>query len=128
MNNHHNQLSEMLQKHMTLNLSRIKCLTAFIVSMLQCRTVNLALLCNAMPSSKAKSGSWYRRLQRFVSEVSIPWRVLPTMLVSMMALEKRDKWVLCMDRTNWKFGQTHINILYLAVSFNGIAIPLFGVF
>ena len=128
MNNYHNQLSEMLQKHMPLNLSRTKCLTAFIISMLQCRTVNLALLCNAMPSNKAKSESWYRRLQRFVAEVSLPWRALSKMLVSMMALEERDKWVLCMDRTNWKFGKKHINILYLAVSFNGIAIPLFGVF
>jgi len=128
MNSHHKQLSTMLQKHMTLNLSRTKCLTAFIISMLQCRTVNLALLCNATPSNKAKSGSWYRRFQRFVAEVSIPWRVLPKMLVSMMALEERNKWVLCMDRTNWKFGKKHINILYLAVSFNGLAIPLFGVF
>jgi hypothetical protein len=81
-----------------------------------------------MPSNNAKSESWYRRLQRFVAEVSIPWRVLPKMLVSMMALEEREQWVLCMDRTNWKFGKKHINILYLAVSFNGIAIPLFGVF
>jgi hypothetical protein len=128
MNNYHNQLSDMLQKHITLNLSRTKCLTAFIISMLQCRTVNLALLCNVMPSNNAKSESWYRRLQRFVAEVSIPWRVLPKMLVSMMALEEREQWVLCMDRTNWKFGKKHINILYLAVSFNGIAIPLFGVF
>lgn len=128
MNNYHNHLSDMLQKHITLNLSRTKCLTAFIISMLQCRTVNLALLCNVMPSNNAKSESWYRRLQRFVAEVSIPWRVLPKMLVSMMALEEREQWVLCMDRTNWKFGKKHINILYLAVSFNGIAIPLFGVF
>jgi len=128
MNDCQNQLSTMLQKHITLNLSRTKCLTAFIISMLQCRTVNLALLCNAMPSNKAKPGSWYRRLQRFIAEVSIPWRVLPKMLVSMMALEEHGKWVLCMDRTNWKFGKKHINILYLAVSFSGIAIPLFGVF
>ena len=128
MNDCHNQLSKILQKHITLNLSRTKCLTAFVISMLQCRTVNLALLCNAMPSNKAKSQSWYRRLQRFVTEVSIPWRILPKMLVSMMGLKARDKWVLCMDRTNWKFGKKHINILYLAISFNGIAIPLFGVF
>jgi hypothetical protein len=77
MNDCHNQLSKMLQKHITLNLSRTKCLTAFVISMLQCRTVNLALLCNAMLSNKAKSQSWYRRLQRFVTEVSIPWQILP---------------------------------------------------
>jgi hypothetical protein len=96
--------------------------------MIQCRTVNLALLCNVMPSGRAKAVSWYRRLQRFVSEVSIPWRILPKMLVSIVGLQAHKEWVLCMDRTNWKFGKKHINILYLAVSFNGISIPLFAVF
>lgn len=128
MKDHHTPLAQMLRKHITLNLARTKCLTAFVIAMLQCRTVNLALLCNVMPSGKAKAGSWYRRLQRFVSEVSIPWRILPKMLVSIVGLEAHKKWVLCMDRTNWKFGKKHINILYLAVSYNGMSIPLFAVF
>lgn len=128
MKDSHAPLARMLQKHIPLNLSRTKCLTAFVIAMIQCRTVNLALLCNVMPSGRAKAVSWYRRLQRFVSEVSIPWRILPKMLVSIVGLEAHKEWVLCMDRTNWKFGKKHINILYLAVSFNGISIPLFAVF
>jgi hypothetical protein len=128
MKDSHAPLARMLQKHIPLNLSRTKCLTAFVIAMIQCRTVNLALLCNVMPSGRAKAVSWYRRLQRFVSEVSIPWRILPKMLVSIVGLQAHKEWVLCMDRTNWKFGKKHINILYLAVSFNGISIPLFAVF
>ena len=34
------------------------------------------------------------------------------------------KWKLTMDRTNWKFGEKHINILMLAVVYKGRAIPL----
>lgn len=128
MKDYHAPLAQILQKHITLNLSRTKCLTTFVIAMLQCRSVNLALLCNVMPSDKAKAGSWYRRLQRFVSEVSIPWRILPKMLVSIVGLEEHKEWVLCMDRTNWKLGKKHINILYLAVSYNGISFPLFAVF
>lgn len=127
MQDHSASLVELLQQHISLNLSRAKCLGLFIISMLNCRTVNMAVLCNTMPS-EIKSASWYRRMQRFISEISISWRVLAVMLVMMTGLEKQRKWVLCLDRTNWKFGKRHINILYLGVSFHGIAIPLFGIF
>jgi hypothetical protein len=80
-----------------------------------------------MPCNR-KATSWYRRLQRFISEISISWRVLPRILALIMNLENYAPWVLCMDRTNWKFGKKHINILYLAISFHGLAIPLFGQF
>jgi len=67
-------------------------------------------------------------MQRFMAKVSIGWRGLALMIAQVMKLEEFDGWILCMDRTNWKFGKLHINILYLAVSYNGIAIPLFGKF
>jgi hypothetical protein len=31
---------------------------------------------------------------------------------------------LAMDRTNWKFGKTDINVLVLAVVYQGVAFPL----
>ena len=128
MNDFYPPLAELLKNHVSLNLARTKCLTVLIIAMVRCRTVNLAVLCNATPCEKANTKSWYRRFQRFISEISIPWRVLPIMLVSMMGLDSVEHWVLCMDRTNWKFGKKHINILYLAISFHGVAITLFGVF
>lgn len=37
----------------------------------------------------------------------------------------RDKpWVLAIDRTNWDFGKTTINILMISVMWNGMGIPL----
>ena len=33
-------------------------------------------------------------------------------------------WKLSMDRTNWKFGDSDINILTVGVDVNGIAIPV----
>jgi len=34
-----------------------------------------------------------------------------------------DQYLLTLDRTNWKFGQTNINILCLAIVQQGVAIP-----
>lgn len=36
----------------------------------------------------------------------------------------QEGWTLAMDRTNWKFGETHINILAVGVVIKGIAIPI----
>ena len=36
----------------------------------------------------------------------------------------KEKWVLSMDRTNWKFGKVHINILMLSVAYKGMAVPI----
>jgi len=36
-----------------------------------------------------------------------------------------EKCTLIIDRTNWKWGKTHINIMVLSVEHFGIGIPLF---
>ena len=33
-------------------------------------------------------------------------------------------WVLAMDRTNWEFGKTTINILMISVIWKGMGVPL----
>ncbi len=42
----------------------------------------------------------------------------------MVSFLSDGKWVLTMDKTNWKFGRVHVNILMLAMAHKGIAIPL----
>ena len=39
-------------------------------------------------------------------------------------LPEKDNLVLVMDRTNWKFGKSNINILMLGVSYKNVAYPL----
>jgi len=36
----------------------------------------------------------------------------------------KDGWVLAMDRTNWQFGKTHINILVVTVIVEGVGYPI----
>ena len=33
-------------------------------------------------------------------------------------------WVLSMDRTNWKYGRTHLNLLVVAIVLDKVAIPV----
>ncbi|BDD05597.1 hypothetical protein HNQ88_001507 [Aureibacter tunicatorum] len=37
------------------------------------------------------------------------------------------KYKLSLDRTNWKFGSLNINILFLAVIYEGVSIPILWV-
>ncbi len=70
----------------------------------------------------AKIPSTYRRIQRFFSETNLvqDWSAL--LIVQMLNLPK--SWDLCLDRTDWKIGSTHMNILVLAVVTRRYRLPL----
>ena len=68
--------------------------------------------------------SAYKRLQRFIKEIELPYDKLAYLIVSILGLNKRRKWDVIFDRTNWKLGKQHLNILFLAVRLNGIAVPI----
>jgi len=72
--------------------------------------------------------SAYKRLQRFIQEVIMTPDRLAYLIAAIMALDKRSPWRLVFDRTNWKFGKKHINILFLAICRDRLSIPLFFVF
>ena len=95
-----------------------------ILCMIKSQTINMANICQTMNSS-CKANSSYRRLQRFINEVLIPHRILAKLIVAIKGLDKKKTWKLTMDRTNWKIGKVHINILYLGICCNNVAIPLF---
>ena len=116
--------TDLLHLHLGFNLSRIKCLCMLLEGMIRSRTVNLSMLAPGMGGT-AKTSSHYMRLRRFMKEVFFESSVLSRFLVLLMNIPT-EKMTLILDRTNWQFGRVHINILYLAVFWNGLAIPLFG--
>lgn len=117
-------LVNLLANHFDLNLARIKCLSQLVLSMIKLQTVNLADICNGF-NGVSKPASSYKRLQRFIREVFIPQKALAQFIVAIKGLDKEKSWKLSMDRTNWKIGRIHINILCLAVCYKNVAIPLF---
>lgn len=94
--------------------------------MLALGEVNLAKLC-AVFSGAAKPDSRYRRLRRFIGEVSLCQRALACFVVGLMGIDSAP-WTLSMDRTNWKIGKVHVNILYLCICHGKMGIPLFWCF
>jgi len=123
MHNAFQPLEKVLQAEFKFNLSCIKCLVFLIEGLIKVRTVNLASLSTTIPG-KAKVMSHYKKLQRFMKEVVFDWEDTARFLVSLFGITNEAKWTVILDRTNWMLGKTHINILYLAVAYKNIAIPI----
>ena len=60
---------------------------------------------------------------RFFQFVQIDGALAARVVVDPLRLGGKP-WVLAIDRTNWDFGKTTINILMISVAWNGMGIPL----
>ncbi|MFV0346098.1 MAG: hypothetical protein ACK5IQ_07620 [Bacteroidales bacterium] len=60
-----------------------------------------------------------RRIQRFFAEFIFDPTIFAKLIFSL--LPEEPPYRLSMDRTNWKFGKTDINILMLSVCYKGVA-------
>lgn len=117
---HNHLLSEL--SPLNLNLARLKCLILLLSGMLRHRTVNLTILATENLSG-AKNESCYRRFQNFFLQSSLSITAVGGFILSKIP-KPQQGWVLSMDRTNWKYGKRHINILTVGVIVNNIAIPI----
>jgi hypothetical protein len=107
---------------LNLNLARLKCLMLLLTSLLRHRTVNLTILATENLTG-AKNESCYRRFQNFFLHASLCLSSVGRLILNKLPKPKKG-WVLSMDRTNWKFGKIHINILTVGVIVNNVAIPI----
>jgi len=118
----HQHLLEKLDSALDLNLARLKCLTLLISSLLRHRTVNLTILATGNLAG-AKNESCYRRFQNFFLKCPIPHPAIGRLILAKIPKPSAG-WMLSMDRTNWKYGKRHINILTIGVVINKVAIPI----
>lgn len=120
---HVNELVDILQQNFNWNKARLRCFAGMLIGLMAVRTVNLTGIANAFYGS-AKTASNYRRMQRFFSEFEIGYRSLARFIFRLFSFAE-GKLFLTMDRTNWQWGKRNINILVLAVVYQGIAVPIF---
>ena len=92
--------------------------------MIKCETVNLSKLSKHLKTN-VKQESSYKRLQRFIKEVSFEAMGLARVLLAFADIGTNEKLKLILDRTNWKFGKNYINILFLSVVTSNGNFPLF---
>lgn len=118
-----NTILPIMQEHFGnhMNLARIKLMALLLHALCVVQTVSLHKLAAAMPTSLDRDSN-LRRLQRFIAKYALSLDIVARMIFSLLPC--KDKLVLSMDRTNWKFGDFNINILMVGVTYKGIAFPL----
>lgn len=117
-----NELMMILQPYFAVHKSRLNCLAQILVGLLTVRTVNLVQLAQAMTTGSSAEAR-YKRLRRFFAEFTgFTFENLSKFLLAIFNLQ--GPWQLSMDRTNWRWGKSDINILMLSVKCNSIAIPV----
>lgn len=116
-----NELVSIFRKKTSWNLARVKFLAAIICSLCKLQTVCYVKLAQDL-SGKAKVESNLRRIQRFFAGFIVDGDLIAKLVFSMLPTEPPYR--LSLDRTNWKFGTTNINILMISVCYNGVGIPL----
>jgi hypothetical protein len=113
----HKELYKRAQEYLKWDARRLDFLVSFTVAMIAARSVNWKEIALHM----GQQGS-YRRIQRFFQHFRPNKFTYLEFIVAM--LPSKEKLSLVMDRTNWKFGAVHINILLLACVYQGMVIPL----
>lgn len=115
-------LTRQLGRHVGLSKSRLETLAMLTVGMISARTVNLVHVADERGSRSVDPASTYRRLQRFFQHVRLPEDWAAPMIAGLAGGAVCR--TLVMDRTNWKIGETEVNILVLAVKTRHSQVPL----
>ncbi len=70
----------------------------------------------------AESKSSLRRIQRLMAECVLDLNLIAKLILRLIPV--KGPYTLSMDRTNWKFSDTNINILTLGIVYEGMAFPI----
>ena len=104
-----------------MNLARIRFFGMFICALCKVQSVCFEKLATSFESD-AKRDSSLRRIQRFMASYALDTDLIARLIFKMLPHEPPYR--LAMDRTNWQFGQTDINVLTLAIVYQGVAFPV----
>ena len=103
------------------HLSRQKCALQAILAMIKTRSVQLSELGFEL-NDEVKPESNERRLQNFFKNAELNEQEFSFVLSLFLSFGKVD---LSIDRTEWDFGRTQVNLLVISGSCHGMSIPLF---
>src|ERR1700692_3125617 len=115
-------LSSAISNHIELSETRRDTLGWLAFLVMQQGTICLWRLA-AYVTTSATTDSVRRRFYRFFQYVKLDGAMAARVVVDLLGLTGKP-WVLAMDRTNWDFGKTTINILMISGIWNGVGIPL----
>lgn len=117
------ELREILGQQLDWHKSRLDCFGQMLLALFMVRSVNLSEIAVAMPE-EVLIESRYKRVKRFFSGFSFGFDSISRWLYLLFFSQSKSVY-LAIDRTNWYWGKSKINIFMLSVCYEGLAIPLF---
>jgi len=115
-------LKEELSAHFAGHYKRLEMLAKLILGILKLGTISYSKLSKVINPNVQRQSN-FKRIQRFVKSFSFNRKNYIQLVWSLFVC--KENWVaLSIDRTNWQFGKSKINILMIGISYKGTAIPL----
>jgi hypothetical protein len=93
----------------------------FILSALQLTTSNLRRIAVVLKAEVAEASN-YRRIRRFLKDYSVDYTAVSRLLYDLIPQD--PPYVLVLDRTEWHFGSTPVNVLMIGIAHRGVAFPI----
>ena len=103
------------------NLARQKCFVGAVTGLIQGRSVQLPQIAKGFNEHRSNASN-ERRLQAFLTDYAFDFERIALLMVLFIP---RGRVTLCLDRTEWNFGQCQVNILMLTARCGTLAVPLF---
>lgn len=113
-------LAELQEKLQELDLPFSEHFARALVALLTARKISLHEIAGLMPGKQSHDAN-RQQLRRGLDHKKLQRRAWSQAIA---ALLPRGSWILALDRTEWRRGNTKINLLVLAVVIHGCAIPL----
>lgn len=117
------ELKVMIGQTFSWNKARLDCFVRMLLALFAVRTVNLSEIAVAF-ASEAEISSRYKRLQRFFAQFKFDYSQVACWIFNLFFSENKPLY-LTIDRTNWYWGKSKINIFVLGIAYEGLSIPLF---
>lgn len=121
----YSDLQQILGKELPVHAARLKFMVLLIIALVKVQSVSFERLAQGFDNPVLLSSN-LRRIQRFFADFNLDGDLIARLLFKLMPFG--GPYQLSLDRTNWKFGQTNINILVLGVIYKGLSLPLLWVF
>ena len=114
-------ITGVLSDHLGWHRARLKFMARFTFALLKPWASNPREIAVALKAG-VKEDSNYRRIRRFLSDYEIEFTALGRLLTRL--LPQRPPYKVVLDRTEWHFGETPVNVLMVGIAHKGIAFPV----
>lgn len=106
-----------------LHPSRFDCLKSIMAGIVTTGSVQISKIARTF-SGPAQLESVCSRIRRFLEDEEFDSVEVARNIAKILGLTRISRWTLVVDRTNWKLGDTHNNLLVLGVIHKKSFIPL----